>query len=301
MSDFLNEVVQTLFNLPESEVAELLYKKSDDGEFTTEFREDVKDSLFRLDAARIAKVSNPVDTTELWNKASQETKAKEWTKIEKKIRLEFPTVDPENKLRGEDLLNALKAEQAKQSQYDPEKVKTTAEYRELEERARQQLEEKEQEVAKRISEIETNFQRQQQWGEVSKMIRSEFMALGPILPTDTSKAARQVDDFVNSKFAEYEYQPTDDGRVLVLKNGQRVNNAHGHATYLNDLVKQIGNQYYDFVKQPPAGNAGNENGGAPTVRIRFKDENDFLVQFEAEKDPVKQMALGAAWKLQEQG
>ena len=303
MSDFLNEVMQTLYNLPENEVAELLYKKSDDGTLTTEFREDAKEVWLQKNAEHIQNLQKnykPVDTTELWNKAAQETKAKEWTKIEKKIRLEFPTVDPEGKLKGEELFTAIKAEQLKQAQYDPEKVKTTSEYRALEELARQQLEEKELEVAKRIQEIESNFQKQKQWGEMSKAIRAEFMGMGPVLPSDVNKAARQVDDFVNSKFQEYEYQRQDDGRVLIMKGGVRVNNAHGNAMYLSDLVKSIGDQYYDFVKQPPAGNAGNENS-TTTVRIRFKDEDDFLRQLDAEKDPTKQAALGAAWELQQQG
>ena len=170
----------------------------------------------------------------------------------------------------------------------------------MEQLAKQQLEEKDLEVAKRIQEIESNFQKQQQWGEMSKAIRAEFMGMGPVLPSDVNKAARQVDDFVNSKFQEYEYQRQDDGRVLIMKGGVRVNNAHGNAMYLSDLVKSIGEQYYDFVKQPPAGNAGNENDQR-AVRIRFNNEDDFLRQLDAEKDPTKQAALGAAWELQQQG
>lgn len=299
MSELLNVLLQTAYNLPENEVA-ALYKADEDGNVTTEFVDNAKEILLRFDAERVAKLSPKVDTTELWNKAAQETEAKVRTKIEKQIRLDFPTVDPEGKLKGEELLKAVKAEQLKQAQYDPEKVKTTPEYRELEELSKQRLEEKELEVAQRIQEIESNFQKQQQWSEMAKLIRAEFIGMGPVLPSDANKAARQVDDFINSKFAEYEYQKQDDGRVLIMKNGVRVNNPHGNAMYLTDLVDMIGNQYYDFVKQPPAGNAGNENG-TPTVRIKFKDEADFLIQLDAEKDPVKQAALGAAWDLQQQG
>lgn len=299
MSELLNVLLQTAYNLPESEVAGL-YKTDDDGNVTTEFADNAKEMLLRIDAERVAKLSQKVDTTELWNKAAQETEAKVRTKIEKQIRLEFPTVDPEGKLKGDELFKAVKAEQLKQAQYDPEKVKTTSEYRALEELARQQLEEKELEVAKRIQDIESNFQKQQQWGEMSKAIRAEFMGMGPVLPSDVNKAARQVDDFVNSKFQEYEFQRQDDGRVLIMKGGVRVNNAHGNAMYLSDLVKSIGEQYYDFLKQPPAGNAGNENDQR-AVRIRFNNEDDFLRQLDAEKDPTKQAALGAAWELQQQG
>lgn len=299
MSELLNVLLQTAYNLPESEVA-ALYKADEDGNATTEFADNAKEMLLRIDAERVAKLSQKVDTTELWNKAAQETEAKVRAKIEKQIRLEFPTVDPEGKLKGDELFKAVKAEQLKQAQYDPEKVKTTQEYRALEELAKQQLEEKDLEVAKRIQDIESNFQKQQQWGEMSKAIRAEFMGMGPVLPSDVNKAARQVDDFVNSKFNGYEYQKQDDGRVLIMKAGVRVNNAHGNAMYLSDLVKSIGEQYYDFVKQPPAGNAGNENDQR-VVRIRFKDEDDFLRQLDAEKDPTKQAALGAAWELQQQG
>lgn len=299
MSELLNVLLQTAYNLPESEVAGL-YKTDDEGNVTTEFADNAKEILLRIDAERVAKLSQKVDTTELWNKAAQETEAKVRTKIEKQIRLDFPTIDPEGKLKGDELLKAVKAEQLKQAQYDPEKVKTTQEYRALEELAKQQLEEKDLEVAKRIQEIESNFQKQQQWGEMSKLIRSEFMSQGPVLSLDAAKAARQVDDFVNSKFNGYEYQKQDDGRVLIMKGGVRVNDKHGNAMYLPALVEMIGLETFDFVKQPPAGNAGNENDQR-VVRIRFKDEDDFLRQLDAEKDPTKQAALGAAWELQQQG
>jgi len=68
MSDFLNEVMQTLYNLPENEVAELLYKKSDDGTLTTEFREDAKEVWLQKNAEHIQNLQKnykPVDTTEL--------------------------------------------------------------------------------------------------------------------------------------------------------------------------------------------------------------------------------------------
>ena len=299
MSDILNGFLQKAYNLPENEVAETLFKKSDDGSITTELREDALDVLLRLDAERVAKLAKPVDTTEVYNKAVKKTEAEVHGTWEKRLREAYPAVDPEKKLKGEDLLNAVKAAQQQSSSYDPNQVKKTDEYLSLERQMREALEAKEQEYAAKVQEVQMQFQRQQVWGDMSKVIREKFMGLNPILPEDNAKAQRLVDDFV-LKFKDYEWQRTDDGRTLPLQNGQRINNQHGHAMFLEDLVAGTANLYFDFKKQEATGQAGNENG-RQAITITFKDDEDFMKRYNAESDPKKKEELAAAYEAQQQG
>ena len=299
MSDILNGFLQKAYNLPENEVAETLFKKSDDGSITTELREDALDVLLRLDAERVAKLAKPVDTTEVYNKAVKKTEAEVHGTWEKRLREAYPAVDPEKKLKGEDLLNAVKAAQQQSSSYDPNQVKKTDEYLSLERQMREALEAKEQEYAAKVQEVQMQFQRQQVWGDMSKVIREKFMGLNPILPEDKAKAQRLVDDFV-LKFKDYEWQRTDDGRTLPLQNGQRINNQHGHAMFLEDLVAGTANLYFDFKKQEATGQAGNENG-RQAITITFKDDEDFMKRYNAESDPKKKEELAAAYEAQQQG
>lgn len=300
MSDILNGFLQKAYNLPENEVAEALYPKSDDGTYnTTVLKEDALDKLLQFDAARVANLSKPVDTTEVYNKAVKKTEAEVHGTWEKRLRDAYPAVDPDKKLKGEDLLNAVKAAQQQSSSYNPDQIKKTDEYLLLERQMREALEAKEQELSTRVQEIQTQFQRQQVWGDMSKVIREKFMGLNPVLPEDQAKAQRQVDDFV-LKFKDYEWQKTEDGRILPLQNGQRINNQHGHAMFLEDLVAGTGNLYFDFKKQEATGQAGNENGRS-AITIVFKNDDDFMARYNAESDPKKKEELAAAYEAQQQG
>ena len=299
MSDILNGFLQKAYNLPENEVAETLFKKSDDGSFTTELKEDALDALLRLDADRVAKLAKPVDTTEVYNKAVKKTEAEVHGTWEKRLREAYPAVDPDKKLKGDELLSAVKAAQQQSSSYDPNQVKKTDEYLSLERQMREALEAKEQEYAAKVQEVQTQFQRQQVWGDMSKVIREKFMGMNPVLPEDQAKAQRLVDDFV-AKFRDYEWQKTEDGRILPLQNGQRINNQHGHAMFLEDLVSGTGNLYFDFKKQEATGQAGNENG-RQAITITFKDDEDFMKRYNAESDPKKKEELAAAYEAQQQG
>lgn len=300
MSEILNGFLQRAHNLPETEVAEILYPKSDDGTYNTAvLKEDALEKLLALDAARVASLTKPVDTTEVYNKAVQKTEAEIHGKWEKRLRDAYPSVDPERKLKGEELLNAVKAAQQQSSSYNPDQIKKTDEYLSLERQMREALEAKEQELNTRVQEIQSQFQRQQVWGDMSKVIREQFMGLNPVLPEDSAKAQRLVDDFVQ-KFKDYEWQRTENGRILPLQNGQRINNQHGHAMYLEDLVAGTGNLYFDFKKQEATGQAGNENG-RQAITITFKDDEDFMKRYNAESDPKKKEELAAAYEAQQQG
>lgn len=117
----------------------------------------------------------PVDTTEVYNKAVKKTEAEVHGTWEKRLREAYPAVDPDKKLKGDELLSAVKAAQQQSSSYDPNQVKKTDEYLSLERQMREALEAKEQEYAAKVQEVQTQFQRQQVWGDMSKVIREKFM------------------------------------------------------------------------------------------------------------------------------
>lgn len=300
MSEILNGLLQKAYNLPEREVA-ALYKADESGNPTGEFADNALEILLKKDAERIAALQSkfkPVDTTELYNKAVKKTEGEIHAKWENDLRADYPTVDPERKLRGEELRQAVRNFKFPQEIAD---VKNHPDYLSMERKAQEERERLAAEYEAKIQEKEQTFLQRQQWSEIVKDIRSYFFGSGFVLPEDKVMQEAHFEDFV-PKFENYRFQRNADRTILVLNpDGTRVEDPHGNPIFLHDLVLLKGRAKYPVQKQPPSGNAGNDNGGAPTVRVKFKDENDFLIQFEAEKDPVKQAALGAAWKLQEQG
>ena len=300
----LNVILRTGYNLSDEQVAEFLYKKSDEGAITEELEDDdiLSAKLIELDKDRISKIAKPVDTTELYNKAVKETEGKIHGKWENNLRTAFPTVDPEKKLKGDELVRAINLHISQQPPPTDLDVKKHADYLALE-RAREEGEASlRAEFERQLQEKEFEFQRRAQWDTDAKLIRANFLKLNPIMPADKAKQERIIEDFV-SKFQSYRFQHNEDGSVLVLnEKGERINNDHGHALYMPDIVKKVAEMYHDFEKMPPIGNGGNDNnGGKPALTYVFKDENDFLEQFVKETDPEKKKAMGVVWRKQSGG
>ena len=299
MSEILNDLLQKVYNLPENEVASL-YKLDEEGKPTNEYAENALDIILQKDAERVAALKGkPVDTTELYNKAVKETEGKIHSKWEESLRADYPTVDPERKLRGDELRRAVK-EFRFQQQEIPD-VKNHPEFLSLEKKALQMVEEKENEWKQRFEEQEQTFVQRQQWEGITKDIRSYFFGSGFVLPEDKVKQEAHFEDFV-PKFQGFKFQRNADGTILVMNpDGSRVENQHGHPIFLHDLVLLKGKERYDVQKQPPVGSAGNDNGGKPTVSYSFKDEKDYMIQYNAvpASDYEKREAMYKSWEAQQ--
>ena len=299
MSEILNDLLQKVYNLPENEVASL-YKLDEEGKPTNEYAENALDVILQKDAERVAALKGkPVDTTELYNKAVKETEGKIHSKWEESLRTDYPTVDPERKLRGDALRLAVK-EFRFQQQEIPD-VKNHPEFLSLEKKALQMVEEKENEWKQRFEEQEQTFVQRQQWEGITKDIRSYFFGSGFVLPEDKVKQEAHFEDFV-PKFQGFKFQRNADGTILVMNpDGSRVENQHGHPIFLHDLVLLKGKERYDIQKQPPVGSAGNDNGGKPTVSYSFKDEKDYMIQYNAvpASDYEKREAMYKSWEAQQ--
>ncbi len=300
-NEVINVLLETAYKKLPEDVAARLYKPADDGSFTDEFVDNAADILLEWDRERVQSLlPPPVDTKKIFDSAYKEAEGKTFEKHEKRLRTEFPGVDPEGKLKGDDLVRAIKTHIAQKAQ-DPEAVKMSREYLELEDIRKKEVEDLRTEYESKIQQIETGYKRREEWEQNEKLIRAAFMDLNPVLSKDAMRASNQIGDFV-AKFQGYQFEKVDDGRYLVKKDGVRVNDEHGNAMYLPNLVKQIGLLHHDFEKQPAAGNAGNTNDGRAAVTIKFRDEDDFYAKYQAETDDAKKEALARAWEVQlEQG
>lgn len=286
-------------NRPAEQIAPLLYKKGDDNEtLTEEISDTALDELIRLDADRVAKLKP--NTKEFFDNGYKKAEAEVAAKLEKTLREKFG-VDTEGRLKGDALTDAIKAAMAEKqgATMTTDEIKLHPDFLAMERRYKKEMEEKEAAHLKQMEELQTTFTREKSWADWSGRIRQAFKSLNPVLSKEAARAEAQVELFVNTHFRDYDFKPTDDGRLLVMKDGARVDNAHGHPLYLDDLVKQTAERLYDFEAQPPAGNAGNNNDGKPTVKVRFKDENEFLEKYANAATPEEKRALGDAWSLQE--
>jgi len=292
---FLGFLSKTL-NMDAEQLAELLHKKSDDGTITDDVNENALQALLQLDAERVQKIKpNTKEYFDNGYKKAQSEIASQW---EKRLREKFG-IDPDGQLQGVALTDAIKATLSDAST-KPEKIKTHPEYLSLESAMRKQAEELKAQFEAELEKQKGAFTREQTWGQASSVIRQAIKGLNPVLPSDQAKAEKMMELFVNTHFRDFDYQPDGNGGWVVLKDGQRVENQHGHVKALNDLVRETAESYFDFHAQKPAGNAGNQGGnGGGSVRTTFKDENDYFSQRAAAGgDRQKLKELSDAWKTQ---
>lgn len=295
MEELLLGYLGKTLNMPAEQLAELLYKKSDDGTATTDLAEDALSKILALDAERVQKMKP--NTKEYFDNGYKKAQGEVSAQMEKMLRAKFG-IDAEGQLQGEALADAIKAALSDQSQ-KPEKVKVHPEYLALERQMREALEAQKSEFEKQVEAMKSEAEREKTWGSVSSSIRDALMSLNPVLPADTAKADRLINLFMQ-EFRGFEYHRDENDGFLPIKDGNRVQDAHGYPRKLADLVRERAEQMFDFAAQPPAGNAGNQNGGSRTVTRTFKDETDFYkAQAEAGNDPAKLKEIASAWRAQQ--
>lgn len=293
MKEILLGYLGKTLNVPDEQLAELLYKKSDDGTLTDEFAETALENLLRLDAERVQKLKP--NTRELFDNGFKAAESKISERWEKTLREKFGIEQAD--LKGDAIIDAILARNAENGMR-PDKVKTHPEYLALEAQLRKREEDLRAEFSAEIEKRETAYRREQTWGSVSNLVRQTVKGLNPILPGDQAKAERLLELFVNTHFRDFEYQPDGSGGFVVLKDGQRVENMHGHVKALQDLVRETAEGYFDFNAQKPAGNAGNVNSGR-TVQMRFENEGEYLKARAEARDAESRRALSEAWMAQQ--
>ena len=297
MKDITLGFLSKTLNMDNEQLAELLYKKSDDGTLTDDVNENALSELLRLDAERVQKLKP--DTKTFFDNGYRKAQAEIAGQWEKKLREKFG-VDPDGSAQGDALLDSIKAAFA-DTQTKPEKIKAHPEYIALEAQLRKQAEDLKAEFEAEIQKRDQTYQREQTWGKVSGEIRTALKSLNPILPQDQAKADRMLELFVNTHFRDLEYQPDGNGGYVVMKDGQRVENQHGPVKALTDLVRETADSGFEFQAQKRAGNAGNSGGnGGATVNLKFGSETDYYkARQEAAGNPARLAEIAAAWRAQQ--
>lgn len=104
-------------NLPSEEVAELLYKKSDDGTLTDQLNETALESLLAKDAERVQALKGSADTKQVFDNGYKKGQKEALEQLEKTVRAEFKAdVDKQ----GIDLVKHVVAQAAKTKLGDDE-------------------------------------------------------------------------------------------------------------------------------------------------------------------------------------
>lgn len=261
MKELITAFLAKTLNMAPESVAELLYKKSDDGAtLTEEIQEDALNALLKLDSERVGKLKP--DTKTLFDNGYKKAQAEVSEKWEKMIREKFGI---EADVTGEDLVMTAHQMASKPPKQADDQVKAHPLYLQLEKKYQADLEAAKSEGQKALEEFKTGVERRNRLSAVQQEARKYLLSRKPVLSSDATKQENQIGLFLQ-QFEGYDFEPLKDGGFLPMKDGKRIENEHGHPVDLKTLADKVADSYFDFQVQDPKGNGGNGNppGGAGT-------------------------------------
>jgi len=296
MNEFLIAFLGKTLNIAPEQVADILYKKADDGKHTDQLNESALQSLLAADAARVQKLKGDTDTKTVFDNGYKKGQSEALTKMEKSLR---EKAGVESDKTGEDLVLEVLSKVGK-SQLSEDQIKLHPLYLSLESKAKAELETIKAESDKRVQEVQTGYQREKTLSAVKSKARDIFTALSPILSANPTVAANQIDEFLQ-KFESFGYE--NNGDDWVVKNGdKRLEDAHSNPISFASLVKMEAEKRFDFQKQPPAGNAGNKNEPGQNGNFAVpKNADEYARAIFAANTPEERLTIQTAWEKSQSG
>ena len=122
-----------------------------------------------------------------------------------------------------------------------------------------------------FDEFKTSQQKNQVMGVVTSRAWDVVSARNPILSENPQVAENRRRDFL-AKFSGFEYDLSDENKIIVSKDGKRLEDEHGNFKPFETVVMDLANLNFDFRAQDEKGSAGNKNdkGGTSGVIISEK-------------------------------
>jgi len=303
MKELVLKYLAKTLNMKGDAVAELMYKKSEDGKLTEDLKEDALSLLYDADKTRVTGIEEGAlkgeAKTNIYNKAFADAKVEVLGKVEKDLAKKHDIAfegDKPPKLN--ELVTAIVTKSVdavkETSKLTDDKVKAHPVYLKLENEKTNELEGLKTAHATEIQKMEDAVSKNALKSTAKGLAGKYFDSLNPVLSSDTTRATNQRSDFLN-KFEIYDFTPVEGSDPVPMKDGKRITDGHNNLS-LEQLVGQMAGKFFDFAKQGAAGSAGNgnEDDGASGVKLP-KSKEDLQQQILNTPAAKDQIALADAW------
>lgn len=285
-------------NLTAEDVAPIFEKKGDD----EELKSDALSLLLKHDATRVKAFKDEVATAEkaAFDKGHKKAASEILPKLEKSIKEKFGF---DSDKQGTDLIEEIIASKTKAPEIEEDKVKIHPAYTKLEKESAKRLKEIEETWTKKLEEREKEIARKEVLSTVKKSTIAELKKLNPVFGTkDESKINNQIDQLLMKELESYDFVIQDE-ETLVMKDGKRLEDAHGKPVTFETLVKEKASKHWDFADGQGRQGAGASNDDAAAAAAAAaaagnkykgpipKTEEEFNKVFPTIKDPDQRVAL----------
>jgi hypothetical protein len=273
MEKLIKGLLGTIFKMPETEIAELL--KKPDGSDTID-EDKLLQTIIDKDKDRVAKLK--ADGPK-WDDAVKKATKEVWNKVEKSLKEGF---EIDTDLQGDELV-AHVVESAKDAKagkggsgkkvedLTEDEIKKHPVFVKAEKNYQKALADKDAEKTTALQELQNSYTSKETFSKVREAALLQFKKVGEaILPEDAEKSAKMIQRLLVDELSQYDYQIGENGDYIIsykdgANKGKRVEDGHGHAIGLVDLVTEISKSNFDFKvaqsRQAPANGGGGGNRG----------------------------------------
>lgn len=254
------------FNLSEDEAKTLLIVED-------KLRDDAADVILEKDKQRIAKLKAERETK--YNEGYQTAEKKFKTHAEELFKKKTGYSGQEDNFEAMfDNWFAQQKETLKQKkEVTDDDIKKHPLFIDLETKSIPK--EKYDELQKSFDQFKTESQRKAVMDTVTARAWDVVAARNPILSENQTVAENRKRDFL-AKFSSFDYE-LQDGRIIVLKDGKRIEDAHGNLKTFEAFTVELAEQNFDFRAQEYKENGGNRNDTTTvTVTENPKTEAEYF-------------------------
>lgn len=272
MKNIITGLLSKAYKLDDGKISELL-----DGENVNE--SEVIAEILKLDKARVDEIKKNVDSSGKFQEGYAKAKKEERAKFEEEIKGLF-AIDSDK--TGTDLIEEIIEAKAtgKPAELTETDIKKSDVYRKMENSYKKTLSDKEAEFNAQLETLNKNHTKEKTFASIKERATDILTGLNPIFPKAPKVANNIRNQFLN-ELNGFDYEIADDGSVIVLKEGQVLDDGHGHSKSFDDIVREVSSNYFEFSGNNGGENAGNRNdggnggGGSGTIP-RFKNEDELF-------------------------
>lgn len=248
MKELLFGFLTKTLNLSSEQLAELLYKKSEDGTLTEETSENALQSITDAMSKHIAGLKGSGTGKESFDNGYKKGVKEAREELERTAKAEFGI---EGDLQGMALIREIAAKSSK-SGLDDDAVKRHPLYIKKENEVQEKAAAIEAEFTEKIKKIEAEKGREKRFGDAQSIALEAFDGLKPVVSSDPAKAARVKKEFVE-KYGRYDFDFAANAKdpILIDADGKRVEDEFGHPMTLSRMVKRDVSERFDLQVQDP--------------------------------------------------
>jgi hypothetical protein len=280
-----------MFNWTETEAKERLF----DGE---ELKEDYADVILEADKARVAKLKEERTTYHDTGFKKAEKQFKTYAEETFKKLTNYNGTEDNFEAMFSAWYETEKKKLVKNVEVNEDTVKKHPAYIALETTTipKQQFDD----LQKAFDEFKTQGQKAQVMGVVTGRAWDVVSAANPILSDNPQVAENRRRDFL-AKFSGYDYELTDDNKIIVSKDGKRLEDEHANHKPFEAFVMELAGMNFDFQAQGDKGNAGNKGGGSggaafvitekPTTKAEYNAAINKLAGLQTDEAAKQRIAI----------